>query len=66
MSKFFLRFKRDEKGATAIEYGLIAALMSVVVIAAITMIGAPLKTTFENIGKTLSAQSAPNETKINP
>ncbi len=58
MSKFFLRFKRDEKGATAIEYGLIAALMSVVVIGAITALGGPLKTTFTNIGSTLTSQSA--------
>jgi pilus assembly protein Flp/PilA len=43
------RFVRDESGATAIEYGLIAALIAVVVITAVTTIGSNLKTTFTTI-----------------
>lgn len=62
----FKKFVADESGATAIEYGLIAALMAVVVIAAIGMIGGPLKDTFENIGETLTGQSTPNTTPIVP
>lgn len=65
MRKLLARFNKDEKGATAIEYGLIAALMSVIVIAAIPLVGTGLKTTFTNIGTTLTNQSAP-EAKITP
>jgi pilus assembly protein Flp/PilA len=45
VSKFF----KDESGATAIEYGLIAALIAVVIIVAVTALGGQLETTFENI-----------------
>ena len=40
---------RDESGATAIEYGLIAALISVVIITAVTTVGGNLKTTFNSV-----------------
>jgi pilus assembly protein Flp/PilA len=43
------RFVRDESGATAIEYGLIAALIAVVIITAVTAVGTQLSTTFNNI-----------------
>jgi pilus assembly protein Flp/PilA len=43
------RFLRDQSGATAIEYGLIAALIAVVIITALTAIGTKLSTTFANI-----------------
>lgn len=49
------KFANDESGATAIEYGLIAALMAVVVIAAITFIREPLLDAFESIGDTLDS-----------
>ena len=42
-------FLSDESGATAIEYGLIAALISVVIIGAVTAVGTGLKTTFSSI-----------------
>jgi pilus assembly protein Flp/PilA len=48
MSNFVTRFIKDESGATAIEYGLIAALIAVVVITAVTTIGTNLKGTFNN------------------
>ena len=45
-----LRLKGDEKGVTALEYGLIAALIAVVIITAVTSLGNNLSTTFTNIG----------------
>ena len=53
MSKLFSRFAKDESGATAIEYGLIAALISVVIVGALTTIGGNLNTKFTTIGTTL-------------
>jgi pilus assembly protein Flp/PilA len=44
----------SDLGATAIEYGLIAALISVVIIAALRLTGNSLKVVFNNIGSTLS------------
>ncbi len=43
------RFAEDESGATAIEYGLIAALLSVVIIGALQSVGSDLKKTFNSI-----------------
>ena len=48
MSKF-LRFVRDESGATAIEYGLIAAGISVAIITVVGALGSSLKTTFTSV-----------------
>ncbi|HET7593843.1 MAG TPA: Flp family type IVb pilin [Stellaceae bacterium] len=48
---------RDESGATAIEYGLIAALISVVIIAAVTLVGTNLSTVFNSISTALSSAS---------
>ena len=50
----FRKFLRDENGATAIEYGLIAALLSVVIIAAVTLVGTSLEAVFTNVGANLS------------
>ena len=50
MTQFMKRFAQDESGATAIEYGLIAALIAVVVIGAVTTIGTNLNKTFTKIG----------------
>jgi pilus assembly protein Flp/PilA len=49
MSKLFSRFLKDESGATAIEYGLIAALISVAIITGATTLGNTLSATFANI-----------------
>ncbi len=49
MTNLFSRFVRDESGATAIEYGLIAALIAVVVIGAVTAVGTKLSGTFTNV-----------------
>ena len=43
------KFLKDESGATAIEYGLIAALIAVVIITALTAVGSQLTTTFNNV-----------------
>jgi pilus assembly protein Flp/PilA len=53
MSNLILRFVRDNSGATAIEYGLIAALIAVVIITAITAVGTSLSTTFHNVASNL-------------
>jgi pilus assembly protein Flp/PilA len=45
----FSRFLKDESGATAIEYGLIAALIAVVIIAGVTTLGENLNDTFTNL-----------------
>lgn len=42
-------FRRDEDGATAIEYGLIAGLIAVVIIAALTLLGGDLETAFNDL-----------------
>jgi pilus assembly protein Flp/PilA len=55
MSKFLARFVKNESGATAIEYGLIAALISVAIITAVTAIGTKLSATFETISANLPA-----------
>jgi pilus assembly protein Flp/PilA len=50
----FMCFIRDESGATAIEYGLIAALISVAAIAAMTRVGTHLSTTFSTVASNLA------------
>jgi pilus assembly protein Flp/PilA len=52
MSKF-LKLIKNEKGATAIEYGLIAALIAVAAIAAMSSVGSRLSTTFNNVASHL-------------
>ncbi|THV17432.1 Flp family type IVb pilin [Rhizobium rhizophilum] len=55
MTKLFARFVKDESGATAIEYGLIAALISVALITGATTLGTKLNTQFHNISTNLNA-----------
>ena len=52
MAKFLKLFKNDE-GATAIEYGLIAALIAVAAIGAMTSVGTSLSNTFNNVSAKL-------------
>ena len=49
----FLKLVRDSKGATAIEYGLIAALIAVAAIGAMTSVGKSLNKTFTNVSNAL-------------
>ena len=53
MSKFVTRFLNDESGATAIEYGLIAALIAVVIVTALTTVGTNLKNKLTTVGNNL-------------
>jgi pilus assembly protein Flp/PilA len=53
MKNLVSRFVKDESGATAIEYGLIAAGISIVIITAVNGIGQTLKTNFQNISTSL-------------
>ena len=55
MSNEFKAFCNDESGATAIEYGLIAALVSIAAIGALTTMGATLQTMFGSISNSMSA-----------
>ena len=55
--RFIGKLLRDENGATAIEYGLIAALISVVIITAVTLVGSNLSSVFNSIATALSSAS---------
>jgi pilus assembly protein Flp/PilA len=54
MTKLISRFVRDESGATAIEYGLIAALIAVVIITVLTTIGTNLNNKFVSVADGLN------------
>ena len=58
MTKFFNRFAKDESGATAIEYGLIAALIAVALITILGTVGGKLQTTFTSISEGLQKTPA--------
>ena len=53
MTNLIQHFLRDEDGATAIEYGLIAALIAVVIIGAVTVVGTSLSTTFSTVSTSI-------------
>jgi pilus assembly protein Flp/PilA len=53
MRHLFRRFINDQAGVTAIEYGLIAALVAVVIITAVTLVGTKLSGTFQAIASNL-------------
>jgi pilus assembly protein Flp/PilA len=53
MKTIFARFVKDESGATAIEYGLIAAGISVAIIAVVQGLGTKLNTTFTSVSSAL-------------
>jgi pilus assembly protein Flp/PilA len=54
MKSLLSGFVRDESGATAIEYGLIGALISVIIITAVKLVGTNLSATFNKIANNLS------------
>ncbi len=54
MLKVMSKLMRDDSGATAIEYGLIAALISVVIIGVLTTVGNNLLAVFTNVGTALN------------
>ena len=55
MKTMMKRFAQDESGATAIEYGLIAALVAVALITVLRTLGTNLSSTFNTVGTNLSA-----------
>ncbi|QDH74629.1 Flp family type IVb pilin [Brevundimonas sp. M20] len=61
MTKFISKFMSDESGATAIEYGLIAALIAVVIISAVTALGTTIRDKFQAVTDGM-AGSAPAST----
>ncbi|MBB3872482.1 MAG: Flp family type IVb pilin [Brevundimonas sp.] len=56
MTKFISRFAKDESGATAIEYGLIAALIAVVIITVLGTIGTNLNTKLQAVATGLETK----------
>jgi pilus assembly protein Flp/PilA len=52
------RFIRDEEGATAIEYGLIAAGIAIVIIVAVNGVGTSLNSVFNSVSGTLNSAAA--------
>jgi len=53
MKNLVSRFVSDESGVTAIEYGLIAALIAVIIIGAVSTVGKNLSTTFNTVASSL-------------
>ena len=58
MKNLFNRFIKDESGATAIEYGLIAALIAVAIIATLQAVGTSLTNTFTAVDTGLKGAAA--------
>lgn len=58
MKNLATRFINDESGATAIEYGLIAAGIAVAIIAAVQTLGSDLSAIFTDVGKSIKAASS--------
>jgi pilus assembly protein Flp/PilA len=59
MKNLVSRFLKDESGATAIEYGLIAAGIAIAIIAAVQGVGTQLKSNFNTISTELAPKTAP-------
>jgi pilus assembly protein Flp/PilA len=53
-----LRSRRDERGATAVEYGLMVALIAVAIIVAVTLIGTNLTSMFNSVGSKLGVTAS--------
>ena len=54
MKKLFVQFLKDQSGVTAIEYGLIAGLISIVILASVTSIGTSVQGLFQTIATDLA------------
>jgi len=61
MFKILRKLKRDESGVTAIEYGLIAAMVGVAIIGGVTLLGDSLNDMFTNVSTTLDSVAPPAE-----
>lgn len=66
MLKFMKKFRRDEEGATAIEYGLIAALVAIALITALNGLGTSLDGMFTGVSETLDANAPAAEEEEAP
>ncbi len=53
IGRFFRHLQKNEEGATAIEYGLIAALIAVIIIGAVTLVGTDLSNMFNTVANSL-------------
>ena len=60
MMNLIKRFMREEEGVTAIEYGLIAALIAIVIAAAVILVGNQLNIVFNKIANCLTKPNAAN------
>ena len=58
ITKAWLRLVSDQKGVTAVEYGLIAGLIAVAIIVAVTAVGTNLTTLFNTVGTKVSAAAS--------
>lgn len=58
MKNLFARFVKDESGATAIEYGLIAALIAIAIIAAASTLGTNISNTFKAVADNVNVLKA--------
>ena len=58
MTKFFAKLKKSEAGATAIEYGLIAALVAVAAIAGLGAVGSALDNTLQGVSSSLNTANS--------
>lgn len=63
LSSFAARLRRDQRGATAVEYGIMVSLIAVVIIVAVTLLGTTMKNTFSQVqcqvsGKTWTAATS--------
>jgi len=66
MTKLLTKFRRNEEGATAIEYGLIAALVAIALITALNSLSGGLSAIFTNTGNRLSTEAANANTTTTP
>ena len=58
LARFALRMHQDTRAVTALEYGLIAAVMGALIVAAVTTLGGDLGTTFTDIGNYLTSTAS--------
>lgn len=58
MLQKFMKFMRDEEGATAVEYGLIVGLIAVAIVAILVLVGGNLSTLFTTVNTKLSSAAA--------
>lgn len=58
MTNSVMQFIRDEEGATALEYGLLAALIAASIVTAVTQLGSTVSDTFDSIAQDMAAATA--------